>query len=69
MALARLGRGRVVGWQCSQRRGGMHCEVPAPGLVRLTGTGHLLWDGRVDAGNGVAGGPWGACDWSVCHGG
>jgi len=64
-----LGRERVVGWQCSQRRGGMHCEVPAPGLVRLTGTGHLLWDGRVDAGNGAAGGPWGPCDWSVCHGG
>ncbi|WP_411870888.1 PhzF family phenazine biosynthesis protein [Vulcanococcus limneticus] len=64
-----LGRERVVGWQCSQRRGGMQCEVPAPGLVRLTGTGHLLWDGRVDAGNGAAGGPWGPCDWSVCHGG
>ena len=66
---ARLERQRVVGWQCSQRRGGMHCEVPAPGLVRLTGTGHLLWDGRVDAGYGAAGGPWGPCDWSVCHGG
>ncbi|NDG75478.1 MAG: PhzF family phenazine biosynthesis protein [Synechococcaceae bacterium WB8_1B_136] len=41
---------RVVGWQPSSRRGGMICDSPAPGSVRLTGTGHLLWDGHLNAG-------------------
>jgi hypothetical protein len=62
--LATLGRSQVVGWQPSSRRGGMLCESPAAGLVRLTGSGHLLWDGLVDAG----GMPLARGDWSVCKG-
>lgn len=41
----RLGRPRVVGWQCSDRPGGMVCEVASSGMIRLFGSGHLLWDG------------------------
>lgn len=48
--MRRLGQSTVVGWQPSGRRGGMICESPAPGFVRLTGTGHLLWDGHLNAG-------------------
>jgi predicted PhzF superfamily epimerase YddE/YHI9 len=48
--MLRLNRPKVVGWQPSGRRGGMICESPAPGFVRLTGTGHLLWDGHLNAG-------------------
>ncbi len=62
--LATLGRSQVVGWQPSSRRGGMLCESPAAGLVRLTGSGHLLWDGLVNAG----GMPLARGDWSVCKG-
>ena len=62
--LATLGRSQVVGWQASARRGGMLCESPAAGLVRLTGSGHLLWDGLIDAG----GMPLARGDWSVCRG-
>lgn len=62
--LMTLARSQVVGWQPSARRGGMLCESPAAGLVRLTGSGHLLWDGLVNAGGmPLAGG-----DWSVCKG-
>ena len=43
--LERLGRRRVVGWQCSDRPGGMVCEAASSGMIRLIGTGHLLWDG------------------------
>ncbi len=45
-----LGRTRVIGWQPSPRSGGMLCEVLSPKAVRLTGTGHCLWDGTLDAG-------------------
>jgi hypothetical protein len=43
--MERLGRQRVVGWQCSDRPGGMVCEGASSGMIRLTGSGHLLWDG------------------------
>ena len=47
--MERLGRQAVRGWQPSARRGGMLCESAGPGLVRLTGVGQLLWDGRINA--------------------
>ena len=43
----RLGRQQVVGWQCSSRPGGMVCEAASSGMIRLSGTGHLLWDGSL----------------------
>lgn len=42
-----LGRGRVVGWQCSDRPGGVVCEGLSSGKIRLFGSGHLLWDGTL----------------------
>jgi PhzF family phenazine biosynthesis protein len=42
-----LGTGQVVGWQCSPRPGGMLCQPTAEGKIRLTGQGHVLWDGAV----------------------
>jgi len=48
--MQRLGRHRVSGWQCSPRRGGMLCELERAGLIRLSGTGHCLWDGQLQAG-------------------
>lgn len=63
--MQRLGRQRVVGWQCSPRRGGMHCELARAGYVRLTGTGHLLWDGQLNAGGSEH--DW--AGWQVCHSG
>lgn len=47
--MERLGRPRVVGWQCSDRPGGMVCEAGSSGMIRLIGTGHLLWDGSLHA--------------------
>ncbi|MFM7361586.1 MAG: PhzF family phenazine biosynthesis protein [Cyanobium sp.] len=47
--MERLGRPRVVGWQCSYRPGGMVCEASSSGTIRLTGSGHLLWDGSLRA--------------------
>ena len=47
--MERLQRPSVRGWQASQRRGGMLCEAATPGFVRLSGTGHLLWDGQIHA--------------------
>lgn len=44
----RLGRNRVVGWQCSDRPGGVVSEGGASGMIRLTGEGVLLWDGRLN---------------------
>ena len=38
---------RVVGWQCSDRPGGMVCEASSSGMIRLTGSGHLLWEGTL----------------------
>ena len=60
-----LGRRRVVGWQSSSRRGGMLCEHAEAGLVRLSGSGHLLWDGQIHAGSCGSDGP----GWQVCHAG
>ncbi len=42
-----LGRDRVTGWQCSPRPGGMLCESASSGKIRLTGSGHLLWNGSL----------------------
>jgi predicted PhzF superfamily epimerase YddE/YHI9 len=47
--MERLGRDRVVGWQCSDRPGGMVCEALSSATIRLTGSGHLLWDGTLFA--------------------
>ena len=44
----RLGRQRVVGWQCSDRPGGLVSEGGPSGMIRLTGQGVLLWDGRLN---------------------
>ncbi|MBE9153486.1 PhzF family phenazine biosynthesis protein [Cyanobium sp. LEGE 06113] len=43
---------RVAGWQCSPRPGGMVCEAAFSGMIRLSGSGHLLWDGHVHLGSG-----------------
>jgi PhzF family phenazine biosynthesis protein len=45
-----LARSRVVGWQCSDRPGGMVCEAASSGMIRLSGAGHLLWDGTLQPG-------------------
>jgi PhzF family phenazine biosynthesis protein len=42
-----LGRSSVVGWQCSPRPGGMVCERASSGMIRLSGSGHLLWKGTL----------------------
>lgn len=44
-----LQRPRVVGWQCSDRPGGMGCEAGSSGMIRLTGAGQLLWEGTLRA--------------------
>jgi len=46
----RLGRSTVVGWQCSDRPGGVVCEGLPSGMIRLYGSGYLLWDGTLHAG-------------------
>lgn len=43
----RLGRRQVVGWQCSDRSGGMICETSSSGMIRLSGRGALLWSGHL----------------------
>jgi|694.fasta_scaffold25674_3 PhzF family phenazine biosynthesis protein len=48
--LEQLGRQRVHGWQCSDRPGGMVCEAHSSGMIRLSGAGHLLWDGTLQPG-------------------
>ena len=45
--LERTGRDQVVGWQPSQRPGGMVASAAASGMIQLLGSGHLLWDGRL----------------------
>jgi predicted PhzF superfamily epimerase YddE/YHI9 len=45
----RLGRDAVVGWQCSDRPGGMVCEGTSSGMIRLSGSGFLLCDGTLRA--------------------
>lgn len=42
-----LGRPQVVGWQCSDRPGGVVSEGLSSGMIRLFGSGHLLWDGTL----------------------
>jgi len=42
-----LGREQVVGWQCSPRPGGMVCEAGSSGMIRLIGSGVLLWCGSL----------------------
>jgi len=60
--MERLQRSCVRGWQPSWRRGGMLCEAVTPGFVRLSGTGHLLWDGQIHApGCGHDGEAWDVC--------
>ncbi len=57
-----LQRSTIRGWQPSWRRGGMLCEAVTPGFVRLSGTGHLLWDGQIHApGCGHDGEGWAVC--------
>jgi predicted PhzF superfamily epimerase YddE/YHI9 len=63
--MERLQRPAVRGWQASQRRGGMLCEADTPGFVRLSGTGHLLWDGQIHA----PGCGHDAMGWRVCSSG
>ena len=70
--MERLGRQRVVGWQCSDRPGGMVCEGASSGMIRLTGSGHLLWDGTLrtacqgwDGGSGAAPAPALAAAWNA----
>ncbi|MBM5799933.1 MAG: PhzF family phenazine biosynthesis protein [Cyanobacteria bacterium K_DeepCast_35m_m2_023] len=45
--LQQLQRPQVVGWQCSPRPGGMCCESASSGMIRLIGTGVLLWSGSL----------------------
>lgn len=45
--IGQLDRARVVGWQCSDRPGGVVCEGLSSGKIRLFGSGHLLWDGTL----------------------
>jgi hypothetical protein len=45
--LERTGRRQVVGWQPSPRPGGMVVSVAPSGMIQLLGSGHLLWDGRL----------------------
>ncbi|WP_199289248.1 PhzF family phenazine biosynthesis isomerase [Cyanobium sp. FACHB-13342] len=59
--LDQLKRPSVVGWQCSPRPGGMVLETASSGMIRLSGTGHLLWNGTLHVqadGCGVE--PWAA---------
>lgn len=45
--LKHTGKAAVVGWQPSGRPGGMVCSAASSGMIRLLGTGHLLWDGTL----------------------
>jgi len=57
----RLGRQLVVGWQCSDRPGGMICETASSGMIRLSGKGSLLWSGHLQlqsAGSGETAARW-----------
>ncbi|APD48953.1 PhzF family phenazine biosynthesis isomerase [Synechococcus sp. CS-602] len=38
-------RRQVVGWQASSQGGGMLCERLSSGMIQLTGSGRLIWDG------------------------
>ena len=60
----RLGRPRVVGWQCSDRPGGVVSEGGSSGMIRLTGEGVLLWDGHLKV---LPFGCTVACDWPAAE--
>lgn len=63
----RLGRNWVVGWQCSDRPGGVVSRAASSGMIRLFGSGHLLWDGTLltaPHGSAAAGEP--SCDLPPC---
>lgn len=60
--MGELQRERVVGWQCSDRPGGMVCEAGSSGMIRLTGAGHLLWEGTLWAEPGHSSDPSQALD-------
>ena len=45
--LESTGKPAVVGWQPSTHPGGMVCSSASSGMIRLLGTGHLLWDGTL----------------------
>lgn len=48
--LQRCQKAAIVGWQCAPRGGGMLLESSSSGMIRLSGRGHLLWEGRLNAG-------------------
>ncbi len=58
----RLAQTSVVGWQPSPSPGGMVCTTAAAGRIALTGRGHLLWDGSLDAGSCAPD----LANWGVC---
>ena len=58
----RLAQRSVVGWQPSPSPGGMVCTAAADGRIALTGRGHLLWDGSLEAGSCAPD----LASWSVC---
>ena len=58
----RLAQRSVVGWQPSPSPGGMVCTAAADGRIALTGRGHLLWDGSLEAGSCAPD----LANWSVC---
>lgn len=60
--MEQLQRPQVVGWQCSDRPGGMVCEPGSSGMIRLTGAGHLLWEGTLWAEPGHSSDPFQAQD-------
>jgi len=43
----RLQREWVVGWQCSDRPGGVVSRAASSAMIRLFGSGYLLWDGTL----------------------
>jgi predicted PhzF superfamily epimerase YddE/YHI9 len=61
--LERLNTASVVGWQCSPRPGGMVLETASSGMIRLSGTGHLLWNGTLQ----VQADGCGAESWAALH--
>jgi len=68
--LQQTGLATVVGWQPSTRPGGMLCSTASSGMIRLLGTGHLLWDGMLHFGQS-SGGPFsgsGQSAWSGWQG-
>ena len=68
--IERLARSRIVGWQCSDRPGGMGCEPGSSGMIRLSGSGFVLWEGWLRAppmisGPSAAGDPDRGDGWSL----